>query len=125
MTRLLFAFGIVLLGARVDAESLTDERVSVVYNLANPASARIAAFYAARRGVPAVNVVGLSVPEQPVVGRGELVKLRDALIAQLPSSVQSLLLVWSRPYAVECMSITTAFAAGYQPGCEAGCGRTE
>jgi uncharacterized protein (TIGR03790 family) len=39
--------------------------------------------------------------------------------------VQSLLLVWTRPYAVECMSVTTAFAAGYQPGfCEPGCART-
>jgi uncharacterized protein (TIGR03790 family) len=39
--------------------------------------------------------------------------------------VQSLLLVWSRPFAVECMSVTTAFAAGYQPGfCEPGCQRT-
>jgi uncharacterized protein (TIGR03790 family) len=39
--------------------------------------------------------------------------------------VQSLLLVWTRPYAVECMSITTAMAAGYQPGfCEPGCAPT-
>jgi uncharacterized protein (TIGR03790 family) len=47
------------------------------------------------------------------------------MLLNLPSSVQSLLLVWSRPYAVECMSVTTAFAAGYQSGfCEPGCERT-
>ena len=47
------------------------------------------------------------------------------MLERLPSRVQSLVLVWTRPYAVECMSITTAFAAGYQPGfCEPGCGRT-
>jgi uncharacterized protein (TIGR03790 family) len=47
------------------------------------------------------------------------------MLVEMPSSVQSLLLVWTRPYAVECMSVTTAFAAGYQPGfCEPGCERT-
>ena len=47
------------------------------------------------------------------------------MLARLPSIVQSLLLVWSKPYAVECMSITTAFAAGYKSGfCEPGCGPT-
>jgi uncharacterized protein (TIGR03790 family) len=60
-----------------------------------------------------------------VINRDDLSALRTRLLAQLPSSVQSLLLVWSRPYAVECMSITTAMAAGYQPGfCEPGCALT-
>jgi uncharacterized protein (TIGR03790 family) len=67
----------------------------------------------------------LSVPNRAVIGREELKQLRTELLERLPSSVQSMLLVWSKPYAVECMSITTALAAGYQPGfCEPGCGRT-
>jgi len=49
---------------------------------------------------------------------------RDAAVT-FPRMCKSLLLVWSRPYAVECMSVTSAFAAGYQPGfCEPGCGKT-
>jgi uncharacterized protein (TIGR03790 family) len=60
-----------------------------------------------------------------VIGREELKQLRTELLERLPSSVHSMLLVWSKPYAAECMSITTALAAGYQPGfCEPGCGRT-
>jgi uncharacterized protein (TIGR03790 family) len=51
--------------------------------------------------------------------------LRLHALDQLPATVQSLALVWSRPYAVGCMSITTAFAAGYRPVfCEPGCGLT-
>ena len=91
----------------------------------NPASVRIAQFYAAQRGVPAVNLIGLPVPDKAVIGRDEFRLLRSALLDRLPSGVQSLLLIWSKPYAVECMSITTAFAAGYRAGfCEPGCGRT-
>jgi uncharacterized protein (TIGR03790 family) len=70
-------------------------------------------------------VIGLAVPDRATIGRDELARLRESLLAQLPSAVQSLLLVWSRPYAVECMSITTAIAAGYRAEfCEPGCGRT-
>src|ERR1700736_151353 len=123
--RLVFALGLALGVVPVHAENLTPDRLGIVYANGNLASVRIAKYYAAERGVPAANLVGLSIPDKPVIGRDELRQLRTALLDRLPSSVQSLLLVWSRPYAVECMSITTAFAAGYQPGfCEPGCART-
>jgi uncharacterized protein (TIGR03790 family) len=114
-----------MLAAHPRAQTLTAERLGVAYNLNNPASVRVAAQYAALRHVPAANLVGLAVPDEAVIGRDDLARLRSALLERLPSEVQSLLLVWSRPYAVECMSVTTAFAAGYRPGfCEPGCGRT-
>jgi uncharacterized protein (TIGR03790 family) len=120
-----FALGLALLAAHVYAQGLTADRLGVVYDSGSPASVRVAAYYAARRAVPPANLIGLAVPEHPVISRGDLARLRGVLLDRLPSSVQSLLLVWSIPYAVECMSVTTAFAAGYQPGfCEPGCGRT-
>jgi uncharacterized protein (TIGR03790 family) len=86
----------------------------------------MAQYYATRRHVPAMNIIGLSVPNRAVIGRADLVRLRAAMLKLLPSNVQSLVLVWSRPYAVECMSITTAMAAGYKAGfCEPGCSRTQ
>lgn len=109
----------------VRAEMLVPERLGVVFDRDDPVSVRLAHLYAERRAVPAVNLVGLSVPHAQVIDREQLRAMRDALVARLPSGVQSLLLVWSQPYAVECMSITTAMAAGYQPGfCEPGCART-
>jgi uncharacterized protein (TIGR03790 family) len=108
------------------AETLTAERLGVVYDEADGRSVRIANYYAAQRRVPAVNLVGVAVPERTAIGRDEWAQLRAAIMQRLPSSVQSVLIVWSRPYAVECMSITTALAAGYHAGfCEPGCGRTE
>jgi len=110
------AFSIVLMAALVHAEGLTAERLGVVFNKNNPASERIAEYYVARRRVPAVNVVGLSIPDRAVISRGDLAGLRSTLLERLPASVQSLLLVWSRPNAVECMSVTSAIAAGSSRG---------
>jgi len=116
---------VLLLAYRASADTLVAERLGVVFDRDDAVSVRIAHRYAERRAIPAANLVGLSVPHADVIDREQLRVLRDALIVRLPSSVQSLLLVWSRPYAVECMSITTAMAAGYQPGfCEPGCART-
>jgi len=117
--------GLLILACRVHAEGLSPDRLGVIYNQDDASSTRIARYYAAHRGVPDGNLVGLSVPDEANIDRAELKQLRALVLRELPSSVQSLLLIWSKPYAVECMSITTAFAAGYSAGfCEPGCGRT-
>ncbi|MGA2188614.1 MAG: TIGR03790 family protein [Steroidobacteraceae bacterium] len=111
-----------LMALDAGAEGLIADRLGVIYNRSDPASTRVAQYYASRRHVPDINVIALDVPDRPNISRDQLKQLRTAMIDQLPSNVQSLLLVWSRPNAVECMSITTAFAAGYRPGfCEPGC----
>jgi uncharacterized protein (TIGR03790 family) len=120
---LLFILGLCALD--VGAQDLSAERLGVIYNKDNAASVRIAKAYAELRHVPAENLLGLSVPDQSVISRDELQRMRKTVVEQLSTNVQSLLLVWSKPYAAECMSITTAFAAGYAPAfCEPGCGRT-
>jgi uncharacterized protein (TIGR03790 family) len=125
LRHLVLLLGLTLCCIAARSQGLSPDRLGVVYNLDNQASVRIAHYYAQRRGIPAVNVIGLHVPDIAVINRRELSRLRDQLIAALPTAVQSLLLVWSHPYAVECMSITSAIAAGYRPEfCESGCGRT-
>ena len=115
-----------LLAGPVSAEGLSPDRLGMIFKQNDPPSVRLAQYYALRRGVPPANVVGLPVPDRPAIDRSELQALRAMLLEKLPSNVQSLLLIWSRPYAVECMSITTAIAAGYQPSfCEPGCARTQ
>jgi uncharacterized protein (TIGR03790 family) len=126
MWRRLLPLGLAYLAFGIaGAEGLNPERLGVIFSTNDDASIRVARYYAQQRHVPAMNLVGLPLPDRAVIDRDELNALRIRLLAQLPSSVQSLLLVWSKPYAVECMSITTAMAAGYQPGfCEPGCGLT-
>ena len=97
----------------------------MIYNRDDRSSVDVARYYAKRRGIPEANLIGLSVPDRAVISRDELKRLRSEMLLSLPTNVQSLLLVWQRPYAVECMSATTAFAAGYAAGfCESGCRST-
>jgi uncharacterized protein (TIGR03790 family) len=106
-------------------EGLGRDSLGVIYNRDDRASTELAHYYVRRRGVPEANLIGLSVPDRSHISREELKRLRTDMLANLPTTVQSLLLVWSRPYAVECMSVTTAFAAGYNGEfCEPGCGIT-
>jgi uncharacterized protein (TIGR03790 family) len=125
MPRLILVLGLVLYALRTAADGLTPDRLGVVYNRDDAVSTAVARYYAKRRGIPAQNLVGLPVPNRAVINRTELDGMRLALNAELPATVQSLVLIWSRPYAVECMSITTAMAAGYHDDfCMPGCGRT-
>ncbi len=119
------ALALVWLAQSVHAEVLTAARLGVIYNLDVPASVEIARRYAARRGVPAENVVGIHLPDGDILSPEALAPARTRVLELLPTRIQSLLLVWSRPYAVGCMSVTTAFAAGYRAEfCEPGCGLT-
>lgn len=123
------SFGLLILGlcwvVSAGAQGLTAASLGVIYDRNDAASRRVAQYYVAQRHVPIANLIGLSVPARTVITRQELAELRRTMLAQLPSDVQSLLLVWSRPYAVECMSVTTAFATGYQAAfCEPGCAAT-
>jgi uncharacterized protein (TIGR03790 family) len=125
MFRRVLLLGLALYAFESRAEGLTPDRLGLIYNRDVPASARIAQYYAIQRHIPPGNLVGLSVSDSPVINRTELSRLRTQVLAVLPSNVQSLLVIWSKPYAVECMSITTAMAAGFQPGfCEPGCADT-
>lgn len=113
-----------LLVWRADAEGLNAERLGVLFNLDDAASRQIAVYYAAKRAIPAENVIGIHLPNIKVLAPEVFTPIRTRVLDQLPATVQSLVLIWSQPYAVGCMSITSAFAAGYraafcQPGCTA------
>jgi uncharacterized protein (TIGR03790 family) len=130
--QLLFAAALLLpalllpaLAQLVHAEGLSAERLAVIYNLDDPASGEIARLYVAQRSVPAANVVGIHLPAADVIAPEVFAPLRARALAGLPTGVQSLLLLWSKPFAVGCMSVTTAFAAGYRAAfCEPGCSAT-
>jgi uncharacterized protein (TIGR03790 family) len=111
--------------AAAHPEVLTAARLGVVYNLDEPGSRELATYYATRRSIPSENLIGLHLADQEVIDPGQFAPLRSLALDQLPAAVQSLALVWSKPYAVGCMSITTAFAAGYRAAfCEPGCALT-
>ena len=116
---------VVMISGWAHAESLSADRLGVLYNLDDASSREIALFYAARRAIPTPNIVGIHLGSQNTASPEMFAPIRGGALDRLPANVQSLALVWSKPYAVGCMSITTAFAAGYRPAfCEPGCGDT-
>ena len=72
MLRLVMILGLAMRALSAQAEGLSAERLGVIYSVNDPASRAIAQYYAARRHVPAVNVVGLPVPERAILNRDEL-----------------------------------------------------
>ena len=107
------------------AEGLTAARLGVLYNLDDAASTQVAMYYVQQRAIPRENIVGVHLPNEKSMDPDAFMSLRARVLDQLPAAVQSLVLVWSRPYAVGCMSMTTAFAAGYRSAfCPTGCART-
>ncbi len=125
MRRVLAIIAAVLLIAHADAEGLSPDRLGVIYNLDDSSSRDIAVQYALRRSIPGANVVAVHLGAEAVIAPEIFVRIRNDAIDHLPTRVQSLALFWSAPYAVGCMSVTTAFAAGYRAAfCEPGCGAT-
>lgn len=121
----LFAALLALICLAASAAPLDTESLGVIFKADDAASRDLAEFYARQRSIPRENLVGVSLPNTDVIAPGSFMPARAAVLARLPTQVQSLLLVWSRPYAVGCMSVTTAFAAGYRAAfCEPGCAGT-
>lgn len=114
-----------LLVGSVRAEGLNAARLGVLYSLDDAQSREVALYYVAQRAVPSENVIGLHLVNSNVMTPETFAPLRAQVLDQLPTAVQSLVLIWSAPFAVGCMSITSAFAAGYRAEfCRPGCART-
>jgi uncharacterized protein (TIGR03790 family) len=109
--------------APVPAAALGRAQLALIVNTADPYSVEVGAYYARRRGIPPGNVVFVTLP----VGRDEISRqefdiARAEVDARLPATVQALALAWTTPFRVECLSITTAFAFGFDPAfCAQGC----
>ena len=102
------------------------DEMGVIVNDLDPLSKKIAGYYRARRGIPASNVIHVKfTPNRPAMTRAEFLRIKQSVDRQVAARVQALTLTWLAPYRVECMSITTAFAAGFDEAyCSKSCGPT-
>ncbi len=102
--------------------------LAVLVNDDDPLSVTVADAYVEARSIPEANVVHLTLPV------GEDVLSRDAFAAAeatmedaLPEGIEALALSWTQPFRVDCMSITSAFALGFDEmycNTEGGCAAT-
>jgi uncharacterized protein (TIGR03790 family) len=107
--------------------ALDARQLAVVINTADPLSAAIGDYYVRQRHIPPDHVARVSFGyHRSIIGAAEFAQLKLAVDAQLPTGVQAYALTWARPYRVACMSITSAFALGFDERyCAKGCQLTQ
>ena len=101
---------------------------AVVINDADPASVAVGRYYARRRGIAAGRVIHVRFPAgQAVMAFPDWQRVQAVLDAKVGADVQAYALAWTLPVRVECMSVTAAFAFGFDPGayCAEGCRMTK
>jgi uncharacterized protein (TIGR03790 family) len=106
--------------------ALGAEQLGVIVNDDDPASVAIAAYYQEKRGIPAANLIHVRFrPGRSIFGRDEFLKLKHEVDRDTPKNVQAYALTWAQPFRVDCMSITAAFAFGFDPAyCASTCKAT-
>jgi uncharacterized protein (TIGR03790 family) len=109
--------------ASAPAQALDPATLGVVINSADPDSVAVGEYFVQRRAIPAANVVRVAFPPgQSVMSPVDFTTAAAQLSEAMPAGVQALALAWTQPYRVGCMSVTAAFAFGYDSQyCADGC----
>ncbi|HJK97135.1 MAG TPA: TIGR03790 family protein [Polyangiaceae bacterium LLY-WYZ-14_1] len=93
---------------------LVPEELAVLVADGDQVSEALGAYYLEARGLPMANLVELPITTgEAVMSREDFAVVQNALAEALPDGIQAFLLTWTEPYRVDCMSITTAFALGF------------
>jgi uncharacterized protein (TIGR03790 family) len=106
--------------------ALRPAEIAVIANSASKESLEIAAYYMQRRGIPPENLISVRLPATGgTLAPESFAAIKAEVDRKTPETVQTYALAWTQPYRVGCMSITTAFAAGYDERfCASGCQMT-
>jgi uncharacterized protein (TIGR03790 family) len=93
---------------------LEPAELAVIVNDQDPLSVQIADYYRQARGIPVENFIHVRLnPENTSIKPDRFAKLLRRVQAETPAGVQAYALTWASPFRVGCMSITSAFAFGY------------
>ena len=105
------------------AQAFDARHLAVIINTSDPLSVRIGEYYAAQRRISFQNIIRVAFPpDRTTLTREEFEDIKKIVDKKAMRRIQAFALTWAVPYRVECMSITSAFAFGYDPAfCEPGC----
>ena len=93
--------------------ALSASALAVIVNLDDPTSVAIGAYYAQKRSLPAANVISVHVPIGASITSVQFATVKAAVDAVVTPEIQAYALAFTQPYLVQCMSITSAFAFGF------------
>lgn len=103
------------------------EELGVIVNDSDLISRKIAEYYQIKRRIPKVNMIHVNFkPGNSTMSRADFQAIKAIVDAATPQTIQAYVLTWTAPFRVECMSITTAFAAGFDENfCSKTCAPTK
>jgi uncharacterized protein (TIGR03790 family) len=107
--------------------SIEADELGILVNERDPQSIEIGNYYASKRKIPSKNIFGISfTPGRTSINVAEFESIRKHLEEVVPNQIQALVLTWTLPFKVKCMSITSAFALGFdEKYCAQGCKPTK
>ncbi len=105
---------------------VTSQQMAIVVNVDDAESRLIAEYYRKKRNIPKANIIEVSLPVgEDVISKKIFNDVYQQVKDKTPDAVQYFALAWSRPFRVGCMSITSAFAFGFDDAfCARGCNST-
>jgi uncharacterized protein (TIGR03790 family) len=93
---------------------LSGDNVLVLYKEFNSFSQQIAEYYAEKRHIPSSQVVPVAIFRNPdAINQEKFESIYAQLKPHLTENIKLIVLTWHAPYRVDCMSITSAFALGF------------
>ncbi len=93
--------------------SILATELAVLVNKDDPQSVAVADAYVKARNIPTANVVELSFASAANMTEASFGPLKALVDAALGPEIQALAITWTQPYRVDCMSVTSAFALGF------------
>ncbi len=107
--------------------ALVAAEIAIIINDADELSKQIGEHYRQQRHIPRENLVHVSFkPGLTTMSVAEFKRIKTQVDNKTPPGVQAYVLTWLKPYRVTCMSITSAFAFGFnQDYCAQGCKTTK
>lgn len=102
------------------------QQLAIVVNEDDPQSKRIADYYQLKRGIPNENIIKIKLPaDKKSISRETFEQVYQQVKKNTPTHIQFYALAWSQPFRVACMSISSAFAFGFDDAyCAKGCKST-
>ncbi|ACK67785.1 conserved hypothetical protein [Rippkaea orientalis PCC 8801] len=124
---LIFLLAISLNSCNLTSEKSQNQTLAIIVNQADPLSVKIGHYYRQKHHIPKRLLIEVKfAPHRSVLSPQEFQKIQAQVQSRTPANIQSYALTWARPYRVGCMSITSAFALGFDATyCAKGCTPTK
>ncbi|ESS66936.1 hypothetical protein MGMO_174c00020 [Methyloglobulus morosus KoM1] len=104
----------------------TAKEIAVIVNDRDPQSVQVAKYYQEKRKILPDQIIHVNFKTGlQSLSEAEFAAIKQQVDKQTPANVQGYALTWLLPFRVDCMSITTAFAVGFDKAfCATDCNET-